>query len=85
MVFLKIKSIKINREEFINYIELIGFKYNHDSYFYECKEFKIDLWYKKYDFYNGSEWSEHYYTDLRPIEMYFKRELRSIKIKKILK
>ena len=76
----------MNNEEFKKFIESIGFKYNYDSYLYDYKEFKIDLWYKKYDFYDGYKWIEYIpYNDLRPIEMYFKRELRSIKIKKILK
>ena len=73
----------MSREEFIIFIKSIGFTTSHRIQ--EYKEYRIDLYKYEYGFYNGSEWI--YYIkldDLTPLEKYFKRELRSIKLKKIL-
>jgi hypothetical protein len=68
------------REEFINYIESIGFKLN-DRFSYEYKEFKLYLHSYSYDFYNGSEWINliplNDLTDVLKLS-------RSIKLKSIL-
>ena len=71
----------MSREEFINYIESIGFKYNGHGY-YVYKECEIYLWNDHYDFYNRSELI-HYIdlNDLTPL----KKITRSIKLKQILK
>ena len=72
----------MSREEFKQFILSIGFKYNG---YYVYKEFVIYLYYNDYDFHNGSEWYDNNdINDLRLIENYFKRELRSIKLKNIL-
>ena len=70
-------------KEFRNYIKSIGFKFFTDwSYCY--KEFKINLYTDCYHFHDGSGWCFYKYNDLSTIENYFKNELRSIKLKKIL-
>ena len=69
--------------DFQKYIESIGFKYI--GFCYRYKGFKIDLSFiEEYGFYNGSKWNNYEYNDLRPIENYFKQELRRIKLRKIL-
>ena len=69
--------------EFKKFIESIGFKYDGYSYLY--KEYRIDLYPTHYYFFNGSKGSKFLdLNDLKPIEDYFKNELRSIKLKKIL-
>ena len=81
----------MRRNEFIKYIESLGF--NDISLFndsiirlYEYKDYDICLEIYSYDFSNGSE----YYrgidlNNLTPINEYLKKELRSIKLKQILK
>ena len=70
-------------EEFEKYIESIGFKQINAYYYYN--DHRIKLHYNWYDFYNGSKWFEYYdLNDLRLIENYFKKELRTFKLKKIL-
>ena len=76
-----------SREEFIKYIVSIGFK-SADRFYneYIYKEFKIHLWKVNYDFYNGLESITYIpYTDLTPIKEHFKKELRAIKLKELLK
>ena len=72
--------------EFVEFIESIGFKNksNNGSY-YIYKFYRINLYEYIYDFYNGSKWYYYDYNDLRSIEKYFKRELRSIKLKELLR
>ena len=70
----------MNHEEFINYIESIGFKY--DGYGYLCKEYIILLYYDTYGFCNGSEWFHDIdYDDLKLL----KKFERSYKLKELLK
>ena len=70
----------MKREEFKNYIESIGFK-SVGNYYYDYKEFKIDLYSSYYEFWNGSEWIGRYKCDdLTPL----KQIERSYKLKKIL-
>ena len=73
------------REEFIKYIESIGFE-EIDSNYYVYKYCDIDLYEDIYVFHNGYEW---FYdidlNDLTLLEKYFKKELRSIKLKQLLR
>ena len=70
--------------EFRKIMVSIGFKYNGHRY-YEYKNYQIDLYNNYYNFYNGLEWFyANTLTDLRPLEKYFKKELRSIKLKQLL-
>ena len=69
----------MKREEFIKYIESIGFKYNGSSYRY--KEYYIYLFIEYYHFYNGSE--SIYDIPLNDLTPLLKL-IRSIKLKKIL-
>ena len=71
----------MSREEFINYIESIGFKYNgHDYYGY--KECEIYLYDNHYDFYNGIEWFDDIdLNDLTPLN----KITRRIKLKQLLR
>ena len=74
----------MNQEEFKKLIESIGFKYNYSHYRY--KEFGIDLYNNYYSFYDGSGWIfDIIYNDLTPINNYLKMELRSIKLKALLR
>ena len=74
-----------SREEFIMFIESIGFKSIKFNSYYSYKEFEIYLHGVYYILYNGSERiCDFYYNDLTPFDKYFKNELRSIKLKKIL-
>ena len=77
----------MNREEFKNYIESIGFIYERTEDFdrYVYKKYRIDLASNYYHFYNGSEWDSYELNDLTPLAKEFKKELRSIKLKQILK
>ena len=75
-------------DELINYIESIGFKNDHfiKIHRYEYKNYIIYLYEDCYSFYNGSEWIRDIdFNDLTPIEVHFKKELRSIKLKQIFK
>ena len=75
----------MSREEFKNYIKSIGFEYN-DAIVYDYKKYRIDLYQYIYDFYNGSEWVYDIdLNDLTLLEKYFKKELRSIKLKQLLR
>ena len=77
----------MTREEFIKFIESIGFKYNKHKDYYDYKEYGIYLLqnnYNYYVFYNGSGCITYVLDDLTPLEKYFKNELRSIKLKNIL-
>ena len=71
----------MNKEEFINYIESIGFV-SHDLFieFYEYKEYRIFLNSDDYDFYNGSGLITYKYNDLTPLKQF----TRSIKLKELL-
>jgi len=70
-------------DEFDLLIDLIGFKFN--SGLYEYNEFLIDMWFNHYNFYNGSEWKTYYYDELSIIHNTFKKELRSYKLKHLLR
>ncbi len=70
--------------EFIKYIESIGFK-EFMFVTYEYKNFKIDAWGFNYEFHHNNLYIGRFkFNDLTPIEKYFKKELRSIKLKRIL-
>ena len=73
----------MSREEFKHFILAFGFKSNGLYYYY--KEYKILLYPEFYTCYNGSEKIASCidYNDFTPLYE-FKRELRSIKLKKLL-
>ena len=74
-----------SKEELIKFIDSIGFLYNSITYEFDYKEFRIDIWGEHYNFYNSSEWLYGFdLDDLKPIDNYFKKELRTIKLKRIL-
>ena len=76
----------MSREEFIIFIKSIGFKSIKFNSYYNYKEYGIYLLQNNYNIYNGSKWFiSTDYNDLITIENYFKGELRSIKLKQILK
>ena len=82
-----IKYHEVDLFDFKKYIESIGFIY--DDFTHRYKEYRIDLDYDCYDFYDGSKWwcNKDYkdYNDFTPLEKEFKRELRSIKLKQLLR
>ena len=74
----------MNQNHFIKFIESIGFE--KDIFNYKYKEYDINLY---SDFYVLSKIhikivNVSYYNDLTLIKNVFKKELRSIKLKKIL-
>ena len=73
----------MNREEFIKLIKYIGFilESNLAYHRYYYKNYEINLYDYIYNFYNGSEWIKSDLNDLSP----FKKELRSIKLKGLLR
>ncbi len=76
----------MSNDEFIKLIESIGFKNYTGSNFYGYKGFRIELFKDNYNLWNGSNWVDYIpYTDLTPIENKFKNELRSIKLKELLR
>ena len=76
----------MNQKEFITLIESIGFKFDNYYGFFVYKEFIVSLWDVKYNFYNGSNWHNNIpLNELRPLVKYFKNELRSIKLKQLLR
>ena len=76
----------MNREEFKNYIESIGFIHeSNNRYLYKYYIIYISLYH--YEFYDISNNIRMSYIDLRDLnllEKVFIRELRSIKIKQLL-
>ncbi len=76
----------MSRDQFTKLIESIGFetKCGIISYFY--KENQIYIAITTYHLHINSEFKGIYiFSNLEPIEDYFKNELRSIKLKQILK
>ena len=76
----------MNREEFIIFIKSLGFEYDVIER-YKYKSFIIDLWIQDntYDLYSDLDWFyDIQLNDLKPLHKYFNKELRSIKLKKIL-
>jgi hypothetical protein len=77
----------MNQEEFIILIKSIGFE-KFGDHLYNYKEFSIYLYFHvdEYDFRNGYEWTDDIsLNDLTPLENNFKKELRSIKLKQLLR
>ena len=75
----------MNKEEFKQFIESIGFKYIEHNYRY--KSYRIDLYSAHYyNFWYGSRWLFHIKLtdDLTQFNKYFKKELRSIKLNQLL-
>ena len=76
----------MTREEFKKYIESIGFKSDTDYGIYSYKEYRIYLYNNYYHFYNGSEWVFYInFDNLTDLETIFKQELRSFKLKELLR
>ena len=73
----------MNQEEFKKYIKSIGF--DEDILYYYYKQYSIYFLSNHYNFHNGFGWEAYDLNDLRPIQEHFKKELRSIKLKQILK
>ena len=73
-----------SRVEFIIFIKSIGFKYNGHVY-YVYKEYRIELYDCYYVFYNGSEWFQFIKLDDLILFKVFNQELRSIKLKQLLR
>ena len=79
----------MNYDEFKKLIESIGFKSNvfhiYQKDYNGVKSYSINLYNDCYHFFYGSEWIiDIPLNNLTPIEKYFKRELRSIKLKGLL-
>ena len=73
----------MKKKEFRILIESIGF-YGTNKFNYYYKGFEIYL-YNNYYFYKDSEWIYYYYNDLTPLENYFKKDMRSYKLKQLLR
>ena len=82
-VFIKYHGL--NELNFRMYIESIGFKHNGWDY-YHYKKYSISLYTSHYIFSNNSECIYNIkLDDLTPLEKVFKKELRSIKLKELLR
>ena len=78
----------MTRKYILELIKLIGFEEDSNMFeYYFYKEYAIDFFLNDFSFHfnNGSEWNIIDFNNLTPFEKYFKKELRSIKLKKILK
>ena len=74
----------MNRCEFTKYIESVGF-INITSNLYAYKKYTIRVWFDNYNFNINSELiHDNVLNDLTLVEIYLKKELRSIKLKKML-
>ena len=73
-------------DEFKKLAESIGFEI--DGQYYSYKKYMLNIFKSHFNFYNGDRWSlgNDYYQDLNltPFKTYFKKEMRSIKLKQIL-
>ena len=78
-----------SRDEFIKFIKSIGFEYNKINGYYEYKEFRIffkgDIYYNISIFKSGGGILHIPLNDITLLEKEFKREIRSIKLKGLLK
>ncbi len=52
---------------------------------YEYKEFEIYMYYTDYNFFDGYIWQNYKLDDLNHLKNTFKKELRAIKLKELLK
>ncbi len=77
----------MSEEEFKELIKSIGFEYIPLYHRYEYKEFSIDICLGNvYNLYTGSGWILIIpLNHLNPLNKYFKREMRSIKLKELLR
>ncbi len=69
-------------DKFCILVQSIGFKIHYGELVY--KEFKIEIRSDYFEFYDGSGWYLYNYNDLKPLEKYFIKKLRAIKLKRIL-
>ena len=85
MIGVKIKSYQsVHLLGFKNYIKSIGFNGAYGGYIY--KEYSLYLHADHYSFFDGIDMITFIdYNDLTILEKFFKKELRSIKLKKLLK
>ena len=68
-------------EEFINYIECIGFERSSISYIFRYKHSEIDFNNTHYNYYNGDEWLTYIpLNDSTPLRKFERR----YKLKKLL-
>ena len=75
----------MTKEEFIKLIESIGFIDDNDD-IYVYKEYAIYLYSDHYEFHNGSYFIFNIrINDLKLLNKYFKMEIRSIKLKQLLR
>ncbi len=73
-------------DKFIIFIEKLGFGHYHGSYYCEnVKGFTIRIDSELYLFNDRIEWYKYKYSDLEPINKNYKKELRSIKLKQLLR
>ena len=73
----------MNRDEFIKLIESIGFTQEYDARYYKYDDYYIYLDDIECNFSDGWKWI--YNIDSDTICNYFKKELRAIKLKQLLK
>ena len=77
----------MNREDFKIFIKCIGFKSDTSVFYYVYKDYKINLFEdNSYNLFKGSEWiGFEYCNNMEILERYFKKELRSFKLKQLLR
>ncbi len=79
--FKELLYLRMSEEEFIKYIECIGFEIIQNG-IYGYKELRIYLYYNYYTFYNGYKWHNRIpYNDLTQVL----KSTRSHKLKQLLR
>lgn len=74
----------MENEKFFEIVDMIGFIEDYETMI-SYNKYVISLYSKKYNFYDGDKWIGYLpYNDLTPLNIYFKKELRSMKINNIL-
>ena len=77
----------MNLDKFRKLIETIGFEYvtcNDYITMYRYDKFIIYSMNQEYRFCDGDRWVKYDYDNFEVINKYFKKEIRSIKLKKLL-
>ena len=67
------------------FIESIGFEISNNGWVYDYKNYNIEFFKDFYYFRGDINYGWFGYYDLKPIQEHFKKELRSIKIKQLLR
>jgi len=77
----------MNREEFIIFIESLGFEKYNKHYIpmpkvvFTYKKYILDVYNNSYHFYNGYKWCDiYFFTDITPLE----KIIRDNKLKQLL-